>query len=39
MHVGKNLVQGWDLKIENPVKTGYKLEGDSKRTDIQFRFI
>lgn len=37
--VGKNMVQSWDLKIENPVKTGHKVAGSSKRKEMQFRLL
>lgn len=39
VRVGKNVVQSWDLKIENPAKTGHKIAGRSNRKETQFRLM
>ena len=39
VHVYKNEMQSWDLKIENHGKTGHKAAGSTKRKEIQFRPI
>lgn len=39
VHIYKNVVQSWDLKIENHVKSGHKAAESIKRKQMQFRPI